>query len=89
VSGYSLRLSDKTKEDIIKHKKFGNKLVVEKITNLLEEVCKTPFSGTGKPESLKHKLSGRWSRRINREHRLVYKVEGNVVLILSAFGHYE
>ena len=50
--------------------------VVEKIKNLLHEIKKTPFQGTGKPEPLRYDLKGYWSRRITGEHRLVYKVEG-------------
>jgi toxin YoeB len=50
--------------------------IVEKIKNLLNEINKMPFQGTGKPEPLKHDLKGFWSRRITGEHRLVYKVEG-------------
>ncbi|MDP3244380.1 MAG: Txe/YoeB family addiction module toxin, partial [bacterium] len=47
-----------------------------------------PFSGTGKPEPLKHNLSGLWSRRINREHRIVYEISENTVFILSVKGHF-
>jgi toxin YoeB len=50
--------------------------MVEKIKELLNDIRKTPFSGIGKPEPLKYDLKGFWSRRINSEHRLVYKVEG-------------
>jgi toxin YoeB len=50
--------------------------VAGKIKDLLNEIKKTPFQGTGKPEPLKHDLKGFWSRRISGEHRLVYKVEG-------------
>jgi len=61
---------------------------VGKITLLLEELTLHPFTGTGKPELLKHSLAGCWSRRINQEHRLVYEVSDTVVVILSAKGHY-
>ncbi|HQW12540.1 MAG TPA: Txe/YoeB family addiction module toxin [Saprospiraceae bacterium] len=88
MSGYTLRFSEQAKEDIRQHKKSGNKSVVNKIILLLEELVLHPFTGTGKPEPLKHSLAGCWSRRINKEHRLVYDIiEGNV-LILSAKGHY-
>ena len=50
--------------------------IVKKIKDLLNEIRKTPFQGTGKREPLKHDLKGFWSRRITGEHRLVYKVEG-------------
>lgn len=50
---------------------------------------KFPFTGTGKPEPLKHDLSGCWSRRINGEHRLIYEVSGDTIFSLSAKGHYK
>lgn len=55
---------------------------------LLNELTEHPFSGTGKPEALKHSLSGYWSRRINREHRLIYEVLDDAVVIHSVKGHY-
>jgi toxin YoeB len=54
----------------------------------LEELTEHPFTGTGKPEPLKPDLAGMWSRRINREHRLIYEVEENTVFVLSAKEHY-
>ena len=89
MSSYTLRFSQQAKEDIRQHKKSGNKSVVNKITLLLEELAIHPFTGTGKPEPLKHSLAGFWSRRINREHRLVYEVSEDLVFVLSAKGHYE
>jgi toxin YoeB len=89
MSDYTLRFSEKSKEDIRIHKKAGNIAVVNKIALLMEELAQHPFTGTGKPELLKHAFSGCWSRRINREHRLVYEVSDNIVSILSAKGHYE
>ncbi len=89
MSSYILRFSEQAKDDIRQHKKSGNKSVVNKITLLLEELAKHPFTGTGKPEPLKHYLTGCWSRRINREHRLVYEVDDDVILVLSVKGHYE
>ena len=60
-----------------------------KITKLIRETAKTPDKGTGKPELLKHKYSGNWSRRINNEHRLVYKVTDENIKIISCKYHYE
>ena len=60
----------------------------KRINELIKEITRTPFKGTGKPEPLRHALAGYWSRRINDEHRLVYKVEGNAVLIAQARYHY-
>ena len=59
-----------------------------KITKLIKEIQKNPFKGTGKPEPLKHDLSGCWSRRIDREHRLVYQVSEEKIRILACHYHY-
>jgi toxin YoeB len=69
-------------------KKSGNKKVVEKIKQLIEEIQLTPFEGTGKPEALKHNWTGYWSRRITREHRLVYKIENETLFIVQLRYHY-
>ena len=69
-------------------KKIGSKTILKKIANLVEAVTKQPFSGIGKPEPLKHQLSGCWSRRINAEHRFVYEIQDNKLLIHSLKGHY-
>jgi toxin YoeB len=61
---------------------------VKKIFELLENTCQTPFEGLGKPEPLKSNFSGYWSRRINQEHRMVYKVESDKIVIYSLHGHY-
>ena len=60
-----------------------------RIMRLIENIQKTPFEGLGKPEPLKHELSGLWSRRINREHRLVYEVLEDKVRILACRFHYD
>lgn len=77
------------KEDIDYWKKTGNSARLKKIRSLLESILETPFEGIGKPEPLKYSLTGAWSRRIDREHRLVYKVSGDEVTVLSARGHYQ
>ena len=55
---------------------------------MLDELTEHPFTGTGKPEPLKHQLKGLWSRRIDKEHRLIYEVIEPSVVIISALGHY-
>jgi toxin YoeB len=65
-----------------------NKKVLKKINNLIKEIIRDPFSGTGKPEPLKHDLAGWCSRRIDLEHRLVYRVEKDGVFILQCRYHY-
>jgi toxin YoeB len=62
--------------------------MVVRINRLINETMRTPFSGTGKPEPLKHALSGFWSRRINDEHRMVYKVENDGLWIAQLRYHY-
>lgn len=59
-----------------------------KVWELLFDVLKSPFDGLGKPEPLKNQ-KGAWSRRIDQKHRLVYKIEANVVYLISCYGHYE
>jgi toxin YoeB len=74
-------------EDYI-HWQNSDKKIVKKINALIKEIQRTPFEGTGKPEPLKHQLSGWWSRRIDLEHRLVYKVEAETIHILQCRYHY-
>ncbi|SKA76754.1 toxin YoeB [Prosthecobacter debontii] len=66
-----------------------DKKIVQKINGLLKDISRTPYSGIGKPEPLKHALSGFWSRRITDEHRLVYRVEGDTIQVAQARYHYE
>ncbi|MFM2224535.1 MAG: hypothetical protein RJA07_737 [Bacteroidota bacterium] len=65
-----------------------NKKLYERITELIETARRTPFEGIGKPEALKHDLKGCWSRRIDNEHRLVYAVAANEIVIISCKFHY-
>ncbi len=65
-----------------------NRKLALRILRLVEEVLREPFKGTGKPEPLRGQLSGKWSRRIDHEHRLVYQVEENRVYFLAARYHY-
>lgn len=60
----------------------------KKIGELLKEIQRTPFVGKGKPEPLKHELKGYWSRRITDEHRLVYEVTNDLIVIISCKYHY-
>lgn len=62
---------------------------LRKIHSLLENCCQTPFTGLGQPEALKTNYSGYWSRRINLEHRIVYKVENDKIVVHSLRGHYQ
>ncbi len=62
--------------------------MVVRINRLINETMRTSYTGTGKPEPLKHALSGFWSRRINEEHRMVYKVENDSLLLAQLRYHY-
>lgn len=68
--------------------KTGNTKIKEKITALLQSIQKDPFKGLGKSEPLKFKYSGCWSRRINKEHRLVYYIESDICYIIAMRFHY-
>ena len=66
-----------------------DKKIVTKINGLIKEIQRTPFEGTGKPEPLRYDLAGYWSRRIDREHRLVYQVVENELLVYACRFHYD
>jgi len=66
-----------------------DKKILKKINTLIHDVARSPHEGLGKPEPLKHALSGFWSRRITDEHRLVYRVVGDVIQIAQARYHYD
>ncbi|MBB5282934.1 toxin YoeB [Rhabdobacter roseus] len=83
-----IAFSAKAKEDLNYWKQTGNRKMQTKIQALLASIQQTPFSGIGKPEALKHTLSGLWSRRINQEHRLVYEVTDELIKVHSLKGHY-
>ena len=65
-----------------------DKAILKRINALIKDIRREPFKGIGKPESLKHGLSGYWSRRINEEHRLVYKVADDQIMIAQLRYHY-
>ena len=65
-----------------------DKKTLKRINLLIKDSLRTPFEGIGKPEPLKYELTGYWSRRINSEDRLIYKVEGEWLIILSCAHHY-
>ena len=65
-----------------------DKTKLKRINKLIKDIKRSPFDGLGDPESLKHNWSGYWSRRIDREHRLVYKVTKNTIIIVQSRYHY-
>jgi len=80
--------SSKAVDDLQYWRKSGNIKVQERIKLLLQEIQLTPFAGIGKPEALKHNWAGYWSRRITAEHRIVYKVQNDTILIAQLRYHY-
>ena len=88
---YELEFTQEALDDIQKHKKSGNKPLLKKLEKLLVELRQHPSTGTGQVEMLKHYKEETWSRRINDEHRLVYRIKEDVVvmLVLSVYGHYK
>lgn len=74
-------------EDYV-HWQTADRAMLKRINRLIEDVIRDPFGGIGKPEPLKHALAGAWSRRINDEHRLVYVLDKDDIVILQARFHY-
>ena len=66
-----------------------NKKCYKRIVDLIKDITRNPHQGLGKPEALKHELRGYWSRRIDEEHRLIYKIEDNRLIIISCKYHYK
>lgn len=83
----TLVFEDSAWEDYLYWQKTDKKLL-KRINLLIKEIQRTPFEGIGKPESLKHELSGYWSRRINSEHRIVYKIVDGMTIIVQCRYHY-
>ncbi len=82
-----LIFADEAWEDYLNWQK-QDKRMVERINKLIRETRREPFAGVGKPEALKHALSVYWSRRITDEHRMVYRIEGDALLIAQLRFHY-
>ncbi|SEQ15206.1 toxin YoeB [Devosia sp. YR412] len=74
-------------EDYI-HWQTADKRILKKVNTLIKECQRTPFGGSGKPEALKHQLAGWWSRRIDEEHRLVYRIAEDRLEIAQCRSHY-
>jgi toxin YoeB len=83
-----IKFTQEAEADVQYWKKSGNSAVQRKISKLLESIITSPTTGIGKPEPLKHQLSGCWSRRINDEHRIVYKIFDDRIEIISLRFHY-
>ena len=66
-----------------------DKKMLKRINDLLKDIARNPYNGIGKPEPLKHKYQGYWSRRINEKHRLIYKIREDEILIAKCRFHYD
>ena len=74
-------------KDIKYWKKQKNKEILLRIESLLDDIIKNPFEGIGNPEPLKYQLSGYWSRRITKEHRLIYTIKDGKIIIVTALRY--
>jgi toxin YoeB len=83
-----LTFTENAWDDYLSWQKLDKKMV-RKINVLIKAIHRTPFEGIGKPEPLKFDLSGYWSRRIDQEHRLVYKVLEKEIVIIACRYHYD
>jgi toxin YoeB len=70
------------------HWQTADRTRLKRINRLLDDIARDPFEGLGKPEQLRHALAGAWSRRIDQEHRLVYLIDGDDIVVLQARYHY-
>jgi toxin YoeB len=84
----NIQFSSRAWEDYLHWQQFDRK-ILKKINELLKDIARNPHEGLGKPEALKHALSGFWSRRITDEHRLVYVVHDQTIKVAQARYHYE
>ena len=79
--------ADQAWEDYL-HWQSNDWQILKRINELIRDIQRSPYAGIGKPEPLKHALNGFWSRRITDEHRMVYKIEGDALLIAQLRYHY-
>lgn len=82
-----LIFAERAWEDYL-HWQETDRKILARINHLIREIQREPFKGIGKPEPLRHALQGYWSRRITDEHRIVYKVEGDSLLLAQLRFHY-
>lgn len=75
--------------DITYWQRSNDRKTLERINKLIKNIKQSSFSGIGKPEQLKHHLTGFWSRRINNQDRIIYTVSGKKIIVMSCRGHYE
>ncbi|MFA6083653.1 Txe/YoeB family addiction module toxin [Mucilaginibacter sp.] len=83
-----VKYMDKALSDLTYWKKSGNIQAQKKITQLIQAIQDSPYTGIGQPEELKYNWTGLWSRRINLEHRIIYEILNDLIIIHSLKGHY-
>ncbi|MDY0907044.1 Txe/YoeB family addiction module toxin [Pedobacter sp. CFBP9032] len=83
-----IEYTQQAQDDLKFWQKSGNKSVQNRIVKLLDAILENPHEGIGKPETLKYELTGKWSRRITAEHRIIYVVTDSTIFIQSLKGHY-
>ena len=88
---YIIDIDNVAKEELLQHKKAGNKVTIKRIERIFSELANIPFTGIGNPHPLKYELTGYWARDINQKDRLIYRVDEvkKTVFVTSAMGHYE
>jgi len=88
---FEIVLTAEAEKDILKLRKSGNKALLKKLNLILNELRENPYEGTGKFEQLKYYSEPTFSRRINKQHRLVYRIYQSeiIVLVLACYGHYK
>jgi toxin YoeB len=84
-----IRLIEEAEKDLSYWEKTYNSKVLKRISELLTSMLENPTTGIGKPEALRHNLSGYWSRRIDKGNRIVYRIDGDIIWIISLRGHYK
>jgi len=90
MARYIVVITDTAKKHLALHYRSGDKALIKRLERIFMELGEHPYEGIGKPEPLKHKLAGFWSRRIDDKNRIVYKVEemSITVIVIAARGHY-
>jgi len=84
-----IRLIEESEKDLAHWQKTHNSIILKRIAELFTSIEKNPTQGVGKPEPLRHGLSGYWSRRIDKTNRIVYKIDEDIIWVISLRGHYK
>ena len=85
---YSIKIEKSAQKELQAHFKSGDRAIIKRIEEIFKELAIHPETGIGKPELLKYQLTGIWSRRLSLEHRRIYQITENTIVVYSAKGHY-